>query len=210
MWIDKILDKIFKEECSEEELGMKMIVGLGNPGMEYVGTRHNVGFEAVDCICEKNSIELSKQKMKGAYGQGIIAGEKVIVVKPMTYMNNSGECVGALANFYKIAPEDIIVIYDDINLDVGQLRIRNKGSAGGHNGIKSIIAHLSSENFPRIRIGVGMKRQGQDLANHVLSKFGKDQQEDIADGMDLAAEAVELMVQGDVNKAMNQYNGKKK
>lgn len=210
MWIDKILDKIFKEECSEEELGMKMIVGLGNPGMEYVGTRHNVGFEAVDRICEKNSIDLNKEKMKGAFGQGIIAGEKVIVVKPMTYMNNSGECVGALVNFYKIAPEDIIVIYDDINLDVGQLRIRNKGSAGGHNGIKSIIAHLGSENFPRIRIGVGMKRQGQDLANHVLSKFGKDQLEDIADGMDLAVEAVELMVQGDVNRAMNQYNGKKK
>ncbi|MDD5950109.1 MAG: aminoacyl-tRNA hydrolase [Lachnospiraceae bacterium] len=188
---------------------MKLIVGLGNPGIEYVGTRHNVGFETIDRMAEACSIELNQHKHKGVTGQGIIAGEKVILAKPMTYMNNSGECVGAIARFYKLAPEDIIVIYDDINLDVGQLRIREKGSAGGHNGIKSIIAHLGSENFPRIRIGVGMKKSGQDLANHVLSKFPKDQQEGVAEGMDNAVSAAKLMVTGQVQKAMNQYNGKK-
>lgn len=198
--------KFFQKNLEDD---MKLIVGLGNPGIEYVGTRHNVGFETIDRMAESCSIELNQHKHKGVTGQGIIAGEKVILAKPMTYMNNSGECVGAIARFYKLAPEDIIVIYDDINLDVGQLRIREKGSAGGHNGIKSIIAHLGSENFPRIRIGVGMKKSGQDLANHVLSKFPKDQQEGVAEGMDNAVSAAKLMVTGQVQKAMNQYNGKK-
>lgn len=198
--------KFFQKNLEDD---MKLIVGLGNPGIEYVGTRHNVGFETIDRMAEACSIELNQHKHKGVTGQGIIAGEKVILAKPMTYMNNSGECVGAIARFYKLAPEDIIVIYDDINLDVGQLRIREKGSAGGHNGIKSIIAHLGSENFPRIRIGVGMKKSGQDLANHVLSKFPKDQQEGVAEGMDNAVSAAKLMVTGQVQKAMNQYNGKK-
>lgn len=189
---------------------MKIIVGLGNPGMEYVGTRHNVGFETIDRISEAYDIPLRQQKLKGVYGQGIIHGEKVLLVKPMTYMNLSGECVGAVARFYKVQPKDVIVIYDDINLDVGQLRIREKGSAGGHNGIKSIISHLNSEEFPRIRIGVGMKRIGQDLVNHVLSHFSGEQLEAVAEGMENAVKAAELMVAGQTAKAMNTYNGKKK
>ena len=195
-----------KQEIVED---MKMIVGLGNPGTEYVGTRHNVGFETIDRIVDAFGITMNNHKHKGVSGQGMIGSSKVIVVKPMTYMNNSGECVGALARFYKIAPEDIIVIYDDINLDVGQLRIREKGSAGGHNGIKSIIAHLGSENFKRIRIGVGMKRAGQDLASHVLSRFSKEQQEAIAQGMDDAKDAVEVLLQDGIQKAMNRYNARR-
>lgn len=189
---------------------MKLIVGLGNPGMEYVGTRHNVGFETIDRLSDAFSITLNHQKLKGVSGQGSIAGEKVILAKPMTYMNNSGECVGAIARFYKIAPEDIIVIFDDIYLPVGQLRIREKGSAGGHNGIKSIIAHLGSEDFKRVRIGVGEKKPGQDLASHVLSRFSKQEQEAVAEGMDNAKDAVEVMISDGIAKAMNLYNGKKK
>jgi PTH1 family peptidyl-tRNA hydrolase len=188
---------------------MKLIVGLGNPGMEYVGTRHNVGFETIDRMCEQYNIALTHQKMKGVYGQGMIAGEKVLLVKPMTYMNNSGECVGALARFYKLEPTDIIVIYDDINLAVGHLRIRKKGSAGGHNGIKSLIAHLGSEEFPRIRIGVGENVGGKDLIQHVLGHFPEEQLEAMAEAMDDAVKAAELMVAGDVQQAMNRYNGKR-
>jgi PTH1 family peptidyl-tRNA hydrolase len=188
---------------------MKLIVGLGNPGMEYVGTRHNVGFETIDRMCEQYNIALTHQKMKGVYGQGMIAGEKVLLVKPMTYMNNSGECVGALARFYKLEPTDIIVIYDDINLAVGHLRIRKKGSAGGHNGIKSLIAHLGSEEFPRIRIGVGENVGGKDLIQHVLGRFPEEQLEAMAEAMDDAVKAAELMVAGDVQQAMNRYNGKR-
>jgi PTH1 family peptidyl-tRNA hydrolase len=188
---------------------MKLIVGLGNPGMEYVGTRHNVGFETIDRMCEQYNIALTHQKMKGVYGQGMIAGEKVLLVKPMTYMNNSGECVGALARFYKLEPTDIIVIYDDINLAVGHLRIRKKGSAGGHNGIKSLIAHLGSEEFPRIRIGVGENVGDKDLIQHVLGHFPEEQLEAMAEAMDDAVKAAELMVAGDVQQAMNRYNGKR-
>ena len=125
--IKKRCERDFHENEDSEEENMKLIVGLGNPGMQYVGTRHNVGFEVIDCICDAFSIDMNQQKMKGAYGQGFISGQKVILAKPMTYMNNSGECVGEVARFYKIAPEDVIVIYDDINLDVGQLRIRERG-----------------------------------------------------------------------------------
>lgn len=194
----------------EEQEEMKVIIGLGNPGIEYVGTRHNVGFETIDRLADAYSIDVTQQKHKGSVGQGIIAGQKVLLVKPMTYMNNSGECVSAVVNFYKLSPEDIIVIYDDINLDVGQLRLRERGSAGGHNGMKSIIAHLKSEEFIRVRIGVGMKREGQNLANHVLSKFSREQQEVIAEGMEDAAKAVEMILSDSITKAMNTYNGKKR
>lgn len=203
-WFRKFIDR--KQEVED----MIMIVGLGNPGMQYVGTRHNIGFETIDRIAEKHAISLDNHKNKGVSGQGMIGTNKVLLVKPMTYMNNSGECVGAIAHFYKIPPEQVIVIYDDINLAPGQLRIREKGSAGGHNGMKSIIAHLGSEAFPRVRIGVGEKRAGQDLANHVLSRFSKEEQELAAQGMDDAAEAVEMIICDGIQKAMNRYNGKKK
>lgn len=185
---------------------MKMIVGLGNPGNEYVGTRHNVGFETLDRLSEKTGIGISSHKMKGVTGSGFIEGEKVILVKPLTYMNLSGECVGEVASFFKIQPCDIIVISDDIDLPVGGLRIREKGSAGGHNGLKSIIAHLHSEDFSRVRVGVGAKHRGQDLAAHVLSHFHGDELELMAEAEEDAVEAVLLMVKGETSRAMNRYN----
>ena len=134
---------------------MKAIIGLGNPGIKYAGTRHNIGFDTVTALADKYNIKIKDKKFNGLVGEGFIEGEKVMLVQPQTFMNLSGECVGLIAGFYKLEPEDIIVICDDINLDTGRLRIRAKGSAGGHNGLKNIIAHLGTETFPRIRIGVG-------------------------------------------------------
>ncbi len=198
--------KFFKRR--QEEKIMKLIVGLGNPTPKYEKTRHNVGFEVIDQISEQYNISVDIAKHKGLYGKGKIEGETVILLKPMTYMNLSGESVVAVANYYKILPEDIIVIYDDINLDVGRLRIREKGSAGGHNGIKNIIAHLSTDAFPRIRVGVGMKPSRMDLADYVLSRFSKEEQMMVENGYDNACKAIELIVTNNISKAMNDYNGK--
>ena len=186
---------------------MKLIVGLGNPTAKYDKTRHNVGFEVIDRLMDQHGIALDTLKHKGMYGRGMIEGQPVILLKPMTYMNLSGESVIAVAHYYKIASEDVIVIYDDINLDVGRLRIRKKGSAGGHNGVKNIISHLGTEDFPRIRIGVGMKPSNMDLADYVLSHFSRDEQECMDIGYDKACEAVCLLLQGNIEKAMNDYNG---
>lgn len=199
--------RFFRKE-QQEDKGMKLIVGLGNPTSKYDKTRHNVGFEVIDCLSKEYNIAVDVVKHKGVYGKGRIAGENVILLKPMTYMNLSGESVVAVANYFKIEAEDIIVIYDDINLDVGRLRIREKGSAGGHNGIKNIIAHLGTEGFPRIRVGVGMKPPKMDLADYVLSHFTKDEQSMMEEGYDKACKALELMVAEDVARAMNDYNGK--
>ena len=152
---------------------MFLIVGLGNPGKEYEGTRHNIGFEAVDYIADKYNIELNRIKFKGIFGEGMINGKKVILLKPTTYMNLSGESIREVVNFYKISNEEIIVIYDDISLEVGRLRIREKGSHGGHNGIMSIIANLSSDVFQRVKIGVGGPKG--DLVSHVLGKFSNSE-----------------------------------
>lgn len=198
---------LFKSKSQEVER-MKLIVGLGNPTVKYDKTRHNVGFEVIDKLSEEYNIAVDTAKHKGLYGKGKIEGQSVILLKPMTYMNLSGESVVAVANYFKIVSEDIIVIYDDINLDVGRLRIREKGSAGGHNGIKNIIAHLSTDAFPRIRVGVGMKPSRMDLADYVLSHFSKEEQEMMEDGYHKACKALELMVQDDIPKAMNDYNGK--
>lgn len=187
---------------------MKLIVGLGNPTAKYDKTRHNVGFEVIDKLSEQYNISVDTAKHKGLYGKGKIEGQSVILLKPMTYMNLSGESVVAVADYYKIEAEDIIVIYDDINLDVGRLRVREKGSAGGHNGIKNIIAHLSTDAFPRIRVGVGMKPPKMDLADYVLSHFTKEEQEMMDDGYSKACKALGLMVVDDIAKAMNDYNGK--
>ena len=191
-----------------EDKRMKLIVGLGNPTAKYDKTRHNVGFEVIDQLSKEYSISVDTAKHKGLYGKGRIASETVILLKPMTYMNLSGESVVAVANYFKITAEDIIVIYDDINLDVGRLRIREKGSAGGHNGIKNIIAHLGTDAFPRIRVGVGMKPPRMDLADYVLSHFTKEEQVMMEDGYAKACKALELMVMDDVAKAMNDFNGK--
>lgn len=192
----------------QEEPIMKLIVGLGNPTPKYEKTRHNVGFEVIDKLAEQYNIAVDTVKHKGMYGKGKIAGQSVILLKPMTYMNLSGESVIAVAKYFKIEPEDVIVIYDDINLDVGRLRIREKGSAGGHNGMKNIIAHLGTDAFPRIRVGVGMKPPKMDLADYVLSHFTKEEQVAMEAGYDKACQALEWMVMDDIAKAMNDYNGK--
>ena len=202
-----MLSRLFEKRKQEEPV-MKIIVGLGNPTAKYEKTRHNVGFEVIDALAEQYNISVDTAKHKGLYGKGKIEGQSVILLKPMTYMNLSGESVSAVANYFKVEAEDIIVIYDDINLDVGRLRIREKGSAGGHNGIKNIIAHLGTEGFPRIRVGVGMKPPKMDLADYVLSRFSKEEQEEMEAGYDKACAAVKLLVVDEIAKAMNDYNGK--
>ena len=184
---------------------MFLIVGLGNPGKEYEGTRHNIGFEAVDYIADKYNIELNRIKFKGIFGEGMINGKKVILLKPTTYMNLSGESIREVVNFYKISNEEIIVIYDDISLEVGRLRIREKGSHGGHNGIKSIIANLSSDVFPRGKIGVGGPKG--DLVSHVLGKFSNSEIEILRESIMATSEAVTTILSKDTKEAMNKFNG---
>ncbi|MDO4555715.1 MAG: aminoacyl-tRNA hydrolase [Lachnospiraceae bacterium] len=188
---------------------MKLIAGLGNPTKEYEGTRHNVGFMAIDVMSEAYGIRVDSLKHKALIGKGVIEGQKVILAKPVTYMNLSGEAVRAIADYYKIPPEDIIVIFDDTTLDVGRIRIRKKGSAGGHNGIKSIIAHLGTMDFPRIKVGIGAKREGQDLADYVLGHFSKEERANLTDVLEDVKKATALMVWDDIEEAMNQYNKKK-
>ena len=185
---------------------MKAIIGLGNPGIKYAGTRHNIGFDTVTALADKYNIKIKDKKFNGLVGEGFIEGEKVMLVQPQTFMNLSGECVGLIAGFYKLEPEDIIVICDDINLDTGRLRIRAKGSAGGHNGLKNIIAHLGTETFPRIRIGVGEKTEGWDLADYVLARFSKDDEPIMREAIKNAVGAVETWISDDIGTAMNRYN----
>ena len=190
---------------------MFIIAGLGNPTKQYEGTRHNVGFEVIDRISEKYNIALEATKHRALIGKGISQGQKVMLAKPQTYMNLSGESVRSLLDYYKVDEEhELIVIYDDISLDVGQLRIRAKGSAGGHNGMKNIIAHLGSQVFPRIKVGVGEKPAKYDLADYVLGHFSKGEAKLMDEGYDHAVHAVELIVSGQINEAMNEYNRKKK
>lgn len=190
---------------------MFVIVGLGNPTAQYEGTRHNAGFDVIDVLAEKYNISVDARKCRAFCGKGVIAGQKVLLVKPQTYMNLSGESVGGIVNYYKIDPEsDLLVIYDDISLDVGQLRIRKKGSAGGHNGIKSIIAHLGTTAFPRIKVGVGEKPKNYDLADYVLGHFSKQERELMEEGYEHASDAVEQIVQGEIEAAMNVFNKKVK
>ena len=185
---------------------MKAIIGLGNPGMKYAGTRHNIGFDAVTAIADKYNLSINNKKFKGVYADGHIAGEKVLLVQPQTFMNLSGECVREVADFYKLTPDEIIIICDDINLDVGRLRIRKKGSAGGHNGLKNIIAHLGTEEFPRIRVGVGEKTEGWDLADYVLARFDKDSEPVIREALANVVGAVETWISEGIDAAMNRFN----
>lgn len=190
---------------------MFMIVGLGNPTLQYEGTRHNVGFDVIDTIAEKYNISVTEKQKKALCGKGVMEGQRVLLVKPQTYMNLSGESVRALADFYKLDPEsEILVIFDDVSLDVGQLRIRKKGSAGGHNGIKSLIAHLGTDGFSRIKVGVGEKPKGYDLADYVLGHFSKEEKEILKDSYQAAADAALFIVQGEIEEAMNRYNRKGK
>lgn len=186
---------------------MYIIAGLGNPGKQYAQTRHNVGFDTIDILADKYNISVDTKKHKALCGKGMIEGQKVVLAKPQTFMNLSGESVRELVDFYKIDPEEeLIVIYDDISLEPGKIRIRKKGSAGGHNGIKNIIAQLGTQNFQRIKVGVGEKPKGWDLADYVLGYFSKEDRGLVDDALKRAAGAVELMVQGEVDQAMNQFN----
>lgn len=187
---------------------MYLIVGLGNPGKEYVGTRHNIGFEVVDALCSKYNIRFGKEKFRAVFGDGFIVGEKVIVAKPQTYMNLSGESIREIADWYKIENEHIIIIYDDISLPVGKLRIREKGSAGGHNGIKNIIYQLRTDVFPRIKIGTGMpENPSYDIKDYVLGKFSDEETEILIKSVVKAVSAVEEIISNDTKSAMNKYNG---
>lgn len=186
---------------------MYIIAGLGNPGKQYAQTRHNVGFDTIDILADKYNISVDTKKHKALCGKGMIEGQKVVLAKPQTFMNLSGESVRELVDFYKIDPEEeLIVIYDDISLEPGKIRIRKKGSAGGHNGIKNIIAQLGTQNFQRVKVGVGEKPKGWDLADYVLGHFSKEDRGLVDDALKRVAGAVELMVQGEVDQAMNQFN----
>ena len=187
---------------------MYIIAGLGNPGKEYMGTRHNAGFSVIDELADKYNISVDTAKHKGLIGKGVIAGQKVILVKPMTYMNNSGECIREVMDYYKCDIDDFIVIFDDISLDVGKLRLRAKGSAGGHNGIKDIIRQLGTEKFLRIKVGVGAKPKGWDLADHVLGRFSTEDRKLVDEAIEKAAKAVDIMISQGVDAAMNEYNRK--
>lgn len=186
---------------------MYAIIGLGNPTDKYEKTRHNVGFDVIDCLAGKMSVRMRIKKHKAVCGEGFIGTEKVILVEPRTYMNLSGESVRAVTDFYQLDPKDnIIVIYDDIDLNIGQLRIRGKGSAGGHNGVKSIISHLGTDEFKRIRVGVG-SNDGSDLIGHVLGRFGKEDRKVVDRVVENAASAAAVIVLEGIDAAMNKYNG---
>lgn len=183
---------------------MFLVVGLGNPGRDYAGTRHNVGFEAVDYLSQKLNFDISKIKFKGTIGEKNILGEKVIFLKPSTYMNLSGESVSAASLFYKIPIENVIVIYDDVAIEVGKIRIREKGSDGGHNGMKSIISHFSSNEFPRVRIGIGAA--SRDMVAHVLGGFKPEEREPMKEAIMAAGDAAIEIIMNGLQSSMNKYN----
>jgi PTH1 family peptidyl-tRNA hydrolase len=183
---------------------MYIIAGLGNPGRDYEHTRHNVGFRVIDHMASKLNINVNKIKFKGLFGEGYIGSEKVILLKPQTYMNLSGESILDAVQFFKINVENVIVVYDDMNIPLGRMRIRPSGSDGGHNGMKSIIYLLESNNFPRLRVGIGAHRG--NMVGHVIGRFSEDERKIVEDVIDTACDALEEMVKKDVQGAMNQYN----
>ena len=185
-----------------------MLVGLGNPGSKYERSRHNVGFRAIDLLCAKLGCRADRLRLKALTGFCELGGQKVLLVRPMTYMNLSGQAVRPLADYYKIPPEHILVIFDDISLPVGKLRVRPEGSAGGHNGIKSLIAELGTQNFPRIKVGVGEKpHPDYDLADWVLSSFTAQEEKLLAPVLERAVEAARTVIESGTQQAMNRYNG---
>lgn len=184
---------------------MFLVVGLGNIGRQYEHTRHNVGFDIIDLVSNKYNISVNREKFKGIYGEGIMSDEKVILLKPSTYMNLSGESVREVTSFYKIPSENVIVIYDDISIDIGRLRVRNQGSAGGHNGIKNIISNLGTDVFPRVKVGIGQPRE--QLVSHVLGKFSLEDREKVKEVFEASTEAVECIISKGIAEAMNKFNG---
>lgn len=185
---------------------MYIIVGLGNPGKRYEDTRHNIGFKTIDALADKLNIKVNKIKFKGLVGEGRIAGEKVILLKPHTFMNNSGESVVEILNFYKLKPENLLVVVDDIDIEFAQLKIKKNGSAGTHNGLKSIVNLIGSKNFARFKIGVGKKHPNEDLASFVLSNFPSRDKKHIEDAVDACSESIIKTVTDGIDVAMNFYN----
>lgn len=199
-------ERISKNPAAQGKIEF-IIAGLGNPGVAYENTRHNAGFIAVSRLEEKFGFKVNTHKFRSLVGEVVIAGKRCLVIKPETFMNLSGEAVAAAADFYKIPPENIIVMFDDISLEPGKLRIRRKGSSGGHNGIKSIIECLDSEDFPRIKLGVGAKpHKDYNLADWVLSRFSDDEMKLMQSAADNACKALEYIVSGQTDKAMNEFN----
>jgi PTH1 family peptidyl-tRNA hydrolase len=183
-----------------------LIVGLGNPGREYEGNRHNVGFDCVDLLAERHRISLDKSQHKARLGMGKVAGRRAILAKPQTYVNSSGEAVGAVARYYKVAPEDVLVIYDDLDLPQGTIRLRPGGSSGGHNGIKSIIEHLGTQAFPRVRIGIGRPPGRMEPKDYVLQDFSAAEREAMVEVYDRVIDAVETFIREGIREAMNRFN----
>jgi peptidyl-tRNA hydrolase, PTH1 family len=185
---------------------VKLIVGLGNPGRQYAGTRHNIGFEVIGKLSGRLGITLDQAKHKGLYGTGMVNGEKVLLLMPLTYMNLSGESIRAVMDFYKLEPEDLVVIYDDLDLPAGKIRLRQKGSPGGHNGIKSTIAHLGTSEFNRIRIGISRPPQGMAVPDYVLGRFRKDEEPLMEEAVEKSAAACEAWLAKPFLQVMNEYN----
>lgn len=188
---------------------MYYIVGLGNPGLKYENTRHNAGFITIDYLARKYDIDVRKIKFKSLIGQGVISGQKIMLVKPQTYMNNSGEALREIFNYFDFDHDKLIVIYDDIDIAFGSIRIRKKGSAGTHNGMKSIIYNLKFDDFPRIKVSVGKKPEYMDLANFVLSGFSKEEAKIIEDEVILAGDAIKMIIEEGIEKSMSIYNSKR-
>jgi len=203
-----LFKKISKENENTQTMPVSYIIaGLGNPGSEYERTRHNAGFLFIELLERKLNIKVNKIKFKSLVCDTVIEGKRVLIMKPQTFMNKSGEAISDAASFYKIPPENIIVIYDDINFNPGQIRVRRKGSDGGHNGIKSIIYMLGSDAFPRIKIGVGQKpHPDYDMANWVLSNIPKEHEKDMLNALEKSYEALKLILSNNIDKAMNLYN----
>lgn len=185
---------------------MKLIVGLGNPGKKYEKTLHNAGFLAVDALAAKYNVAFNKEMFNGHYGKTRINGEDVIIVKPQTFMNVSGECIGPLCRYFKIENEDVFVLYDDMEIRFGQLRIRKNGSSGGHNGVKSLIQHLGDQEFPRLKIGVGRPSKERSVVSHVLAEFSPEQEKHLPEILSASVGAVEMFIDEDLRGAMNAYN----
>jgi PTH1 family peptidyl-tRNA hydrolase len=185
---------------------MYIIIGLGNPEPEYSNTRHNMGFDVINKLAGKHEISLNRTKFNAIYGTGIIEGEKVILIKPQTYMNNSGEAVKEFVNFYKEPLENVIVIYDDMDTDIGSIRVRAKGGPGSHNGMKSIVNNLNSEDFPRIRVGIGRPKDEFDRIDYVIGKIDDEEFVNLQNGQDLAVKAVEYWIKNGIDNTMNVYN----
>jgi PTH1 family peptidyl-tRNA hydrolase len=205
--LKRILSSIQRKRPDQEEVGeMKLFVGLGNPGKQYEHTRHNIGFEVIDECSRVFNIPLDQSKHKGLYGIGFYKGEKIILLKPMTYMNLSGESIRAVSDYYQIDIEKTVIIYDDLDLPTGKVRLRQKGSAGGHNGIKSTIAHLGTQEFNRIRVGIDRPPKGMKVPDYVLGRFSKEEQESVIEAVNKSAAACELWLDKPFLQVMNEYN----